>query len=308
MNPRVFAFTLVLVALALGLAVAVRFSNLRQTAALPLDVPPVVSPTSTPNVPAKPKPIEFRSADKVTTVVVDSEDMYGASFLVGNPFQIHGTSTAFESTLSWKLMDAGGETVGQGYTMIASPDVGIPGPYEITGFIDTPPKTQSGVLMVYEASAKDGSPIHVVTIPVEFSFTAAKGCAYPVMVAFGNTKKDPAMLDCSKTTEVTRTVCADASSAVAVAVHELLKGPTAQEKTSGSVTGLPEGVRDPSIRMNGSDVALDFDQSLEIGVAGSCRVTAIRAQIEDTVSANRKMQGGNVTISILGRTEDILQP
>src|SRR5690349_3760735 len=174
MNPRVFAFTLVLVALALGLAVAVRFSNLQQTAAPPLDVPPVVSSTSTPNVPVKPKPIEFKSADKVTTVVVDGEDMRAANFVVGNPFQVHGTSTAFESTLSWKLMDAGGETVGEGYTMIASPDVGVPGPYEITGFIDTSPKTQTGVLMVYESSAKDGSPIHVVTIPVEFLFTAAK--------------------------------------------------------------------------------------------------------------------------------------
>ena len=51
---------------------------------------------------------------------------------------------------------------------------------------------------------------------------------------------------------------------------------------------------------------VDFDKTLEQGVGGSCRVTAIRAQIEKTLQ--QFLEIDEVVISIDGRAGDILQP
>jgi len=51
---------------------------------------------------------------------------------------------------------------------------------------------------------------------------------------------------------------------------------------------------------------VDFDQVLENAVGGSCRVTAIRAQINETLKQFSTVK--EVIISVNGRTEDILQP
>ncbi|MFP3868831.1 MAG: GerMN domain-containing protein [Desulfobacteraceae bacterium] len=50
----------------------------------------------------------------------------------------------------------------------------------------------------------------------------------------------------------------------------------------------------------------DFDQTLEYRVAGSCRVQAIRAQIEHTLRQFPTVT--EVVISINGKTEEILEP
>ena len=51
---------------------------------------------------------------------------------------------------------------------------------------------------------------------------------------------------------------------------------------------------------------VDFDEQLEFQVGGSCRVSAIRAQIIQTIKQFSTVK--DVIISINGRTEDILQP
>jgi len=50
----------------------------------------------------------------------------------------------------------------------------------------------------------------------------------------------------------------------------------------------------------------DFDEQLEFQVGGSCRVSAIRAEITQTLKQFSTVK--EVVISIDGRTEDILQP
>jgi len=90
------------------------------------------------------------------------------------------------------------------------------------------------------------------------------------------------------------------------AIEELLKGPTEEEIAEGYFTSLPEGVRLNRISIGDGEAQVDFSSNLEEQVGGSCRVTAIRAQITETLkqfpSVNR------VIISINERTEDILQP
>ena len=50
----------------------------------------------------------------------------------------------------------------------------------------------------------------------------------------------------------------------------------------------------------------DFSKELEEGVAGSCRVQAIRAEIHETLRQFPSVE--RVIISIDGKNEDVLQP
>ncbi|MDP3995631.1 MAG: GerMN domain-containing protein, partial [bacterium] len=51
---------------------------------------------------------------------------------------------------------------------------------------------------------------------------------------------------------------------------------------------------------------VEFDEQLEFQVGGSCRVSAIRAQISETLKQFLSVE--EVVISINGRMEDVLQP
>jgi len=260
----------------------------------PTSTPAVQSPstvTSTPDA----RQTEYVSADGVTHVTLSTVKLM-------NPFTFSGTTTAFENQANWKLTQKGGKVLGQGYFYVHSPDVGIPGPFSVTGFYDALPTNASGTLMIYEASAKDGAPIHGVSIPVQLDMTTSTVKAF-----FGNAKNGSSV-DCSKVFGLTHTVVA--GDLTAVAMHELLKGPTPYEKSKGYSSALPEGVDQPKFTTGeGNGIAVDFDETLQQGVAGSCRVSAIRSQIEQTVLTAVVQEGiQRVRIYVNGNFEDILQP
>lgn len=77
---------------------------------------------------------------------------------------VRGIARVFEATVSWRLIDAQGQEKKSGFVTaaIGGPDWGyfsfdIPKEYQQAGMI----------LQVYESSAKDGTPINVIEIPVE---------------------------------------------------------------------------------------------------------------------------------------------
>lgn len=77
---------------------------------------------------------------------------------------VTGTGIAFESTINWRI-ESEGKSVLTGYSMADAPDVGQPGLFTIT----TDAAKWSGKtvdLVIYEASAKDGTDTHVLRIPV----------------------------------------------------------------------------------------------------------------------------------------------
>ncbi len=90
------------------------------------------------------------------------------------------------------------------------------------------------------------------------------------------------------------------------AILELLEGPTFLEKHNGFYTSINPGITLNRIAIVNGEAEVDFSEQLDIGVAGSCRVTHIRTQITETL--NQFPSVNKVTISINGRTEDILQP
>lgn len=89
-------------------------------------------------------------------------------------------------------------------------------------------------------------------------------------------------------------------------LEELLKGPTEAEKNSGYFTSINPDVKIQKFSIEDGVAKVDFDKQLEFQMGGSCRVSAIRAQITQTLKQFSEIK--DVIISIDGRTEDILQP
>ena len=124
-----------------------------------------------------------------------------------------------------------------------------------------------------------------------------------VRAYFSNSQMDPEY-SCYKVFQVERIVPYTTGVGRA-ALTELLKGPTEEEKDRGFSTSLPTGVSIQSLTIQKGVAKVDFNDALD-GVGGSCRVSAIRSQIAETLKQFPTVQ--KVVISVDGRTEDVLQP
>lgn len=83
---------------------------------------------------------------------------------VANPVTVTGTADVFEGTVSVRVLDATGHEIATAFTT-ASCGTGCRGDYRLA--VGYPVTTaQRGTIEVYEVSAKDGSRLHVVTVPV----------------------------------------------------------------------------------------------------------------------------------------------
>ena len=86
---------------------------------------------------------------------------------VAGPFRLLGTSNTFEATFMFQLRDASGNELASGFGTATSGS-GERGTFdhEVTFSAGS---AGAGVLKMWEASAEDGSEIHVVEIPVQIS-------------------------------------------------------------------------------------------------------------------------------------------
>ena len=91
---------------------------------------------------------------------------------VGRSFIVQGEARVFENVVSYRVKNQkNGNIIVQGNTMANSPDTGQFGDYTITVTIPEDYVLATNdiiVLEVYQASAKDGSDIDKVTIPLIF--------------------------------------------------------------------------------------------------------------------------------------------
>lgn len=86
--------------------------------------------------------------------------------VISSPVKISGSARVFEAVVSYRLRDANGTVIAQGNTMASE---GAPGRGDFSGelaFKVNGPGT--GQIEVFEASAKDGSDINKVIIPVQW--------------------------------------------------------------------------------------------------------------------------------------------
>ena len=83
---------------------------------------------------------------------------------VKSPLHATGTANTFEATFQYDLRDPGGKLL-KTHFVTATSGTGTRGTFDFSVPF-TSPSAGTGKLVVYELSAKDGSRIHQVEIPV----------------------------------------------------------------------------------------------------------------------------------------------
>ncbi|MEU9739407.1 Gmad2 immunoglobulin-like domain-containing protein [Micromonospora chersina] len=86
---------------------------------------------------------------------------------VGSPVTVTGTADVYEATVSVRILDAAGQEIGTTFTT-ASCGSGCRGGYRVDVRYRRP-AAGPGTIEVYEVSARDGSRINVVRIPVQMA-------------------------------------------------------------------------------------------------------------------------------------------
>ncbi|OGZ33329.1 MAG: hypothetical protein A2174_00600 [Candidatus Portnoybacteria bacterium RBG_13_41_18] len=225
--------------------------------------------------------------------------------IVTSPLTVEGKARGgnwfFEASAALRLLDANGNEIAISNIM-ATTDWMTTDYIEFKGQIRfISPANESGTL-VFKNDNPSGLPQNDKEFRVPIRFNASQ--TMRVKVFFNNNNLDP-QISCNLVFPVDREV--PKTQAVArAALEELLIGPTFKEQNSGYITSINSGVKIQSLTIENGVARVDFDEQIEFQVGGSCRVTAIRAQITQTLKQFPTVT--SVVISINGRTEDILQP
>ncbi|EKD23954.1 MAG: hypothetical protein ACD_81C00138G0008 [uncultured bacterium] len=206
----------------------------------------------------------------------------------------------FEAVFGVEIIDANRKLLGKHY-VTATEDwmseslVPFKGEFEFKK-----PTTKTGFL-IFRNDNPSGLKEHEKSfeVPVNFELSSIK-----INVFFNNSKLDPAFL-CDKVFPSTREIPWTEGIGRA-AIEELLKGPMEAEKAADYFTNINPNVRINTLTIENGVAYIDFSEELDKAVGGSCRVTAIRAQITETLKQFPSVK--EVVIAINGRTEDILQP
>jgi spore germination protein GerM len=155
----------------------------------------------------------------------------------------------------------------------------------------------------------------VICATVWFAFVKIFGSSTPnsvsafewekqVKVYFGNSKMGSDE-DCSKVFPLARTIL-NAETFGPGALEVLLKGVTPKEKQIGYFTSINDKVLVQKFEIKNRVAYIDFNSRFSEKVAGSCKVTAIKSQIEKTLTSLPDIS--SVIISVNGQTKGILEP
>jgi hypothetical protein len=211
-----------------------------------------------------------KSKNIIVSSLIDQQEL-------GNPFIILGRGRAFENVINWRIRDGHRTILAQGSVMTNAQDAGLYGSFRVRAFFSDLPTTDTGTAEVYTLSPKDGSEQDMVSIPVTFLKDRLAVKAF-----FANVLKDPNVEHCDVVYPVSRRIVKTQNTAEA-ALLELLKGPTAQEQSSGSRTTIVPGTVLRSVRIADHVATADFSNDLVYGLGGSCRVQALISQITQTL-------------------------
>jgi len=219
---------------------------------------------------------------------------------VGLPIKVLGEVRTFENGYVVRIKDAKGNILREESGTALNGDAGQFNLFQSE--INYPlPTTSAGTIEVFDYSAKDGSEIDKVTIPIKFGLTNYTN----IKIYFTNNIDNPNSKDCQAVSSVSRRVSQDKDIA-ANAIKELLLGPTTAEAAKGFYNSINTGVTLNSIKIDNGVATVDFNDVLQAGVSGSCQITAIRAQITQTLKQFPTVK--SVVISINGNSQGILQP
>lgn len=221
------------------------------------------------------------------------------SAAAGLPLRIVGEVRSQSGSLQYRLEDQDGFTLVSDTIPYASAGSGQYALFTTNVYYPKPLGT-GGTLRVFAISAQ-GREQEAITVPLSFVPTAS----VEVKAFFGNTERDPMSLVCGVAYPVARRV-PESEDLLHAALRELLHGPTLLEQRQKFFTSIPPNVDIRSVKIAEGRVSVDFSSALSRGVAGSCRVAAIRSQIERTLKQFSSVE--EVVISVEGETEEALQP
>lgn len=229
-----------------------------------------------------------------------------ADAAVSSPLALSGEARGtwyFEASFPVRMLDANGRELG--VTPVQAQSEWMTEDYvPFRGTIEFEmPATETGTL-VLEKDNPSGLPENAAEmyVPIRFSQTAE---AMVVKVFFGNSALDPETMDCGNVFGAERTIPKTQASARA-ALEELFAGPTRAEMAEGYFTSINSGVTIQRLVIENKIARADLSPRLDEDMGGSCRVTAIRSQIAETLKQFPTVD--DVVISIDGETNLILQP
>jgi hypothetical protein len=223
-------------------------------------------------------------------------------YVNANGFRITGLARTFENNVVYRVTDlASNKVLAHGYGT-ATGEMGKFSPYTI----DVKPNTAGvqfptrAIVEVFENSAKDGSEINKVQIPVRMDIGADEPNA--VEVFFSNSKRG-SNYNCELVFSVPRSI-PQTQALATIALQRLLAGPTAEERAQGYESQIPSGTKLNKVAVAGGVARADFSSEMNTA-AGSCRVGAIRSQIERTLKQFSTVKSVVITVNGKG---DVLQP
>lgn len=230
---------------------------------------------------------------------------------ISSPLLIEGEARGnwyFEANFPVKLLDGEGHEIAAGIVQAQGDwmtEAFVPF-YDIIQFAVA---TSTNGTLVFIKDNPSGLPENSdelrIPVKIPYPFQDAGPDAMTVKVFLNNSKMDPEF-SCNKVFPVERKI-AKTQAPGRAALELLLSGAiTVEEKNAGFHTSIPPGVQIQKLTIENGTAKVDFNEALEFQVGGSCWVSAIRAQITETLKQFPTVQ--NVIISINGRTEDILQP
>ena len=255
--------------------------------------------------PLAPMPSSGCGSPQATPTSLPAKNILVSSPLAGVelslPFEIEGRARVFESTVNFKIKDKDDNVLYEGIGMAQSPDAGQFGLFnkEIS-YLYQKPASPDVTLEVFELSAKDGSVINLVSVPVKLNAADAR----TVKIFYLNSNLDPEN-SCEKVFPVER-IISQSGSLIENTLKALFGEMNPADVEKGYDTVINPGVFVQSWSLKDDVARVDFNDALEAGGGGSCRVAAIRHQIIETLKQFSSVK--EVIISINGRTEDILQP
>jgi len=219
---------------------------------------------------------------------------------VGFPLLIEGKASTFESTVNFRIRDADNSILLEHFTTAETEVLGELAPFHAE--VSYPePKGSSGFVEVFEASAEDGSDVSLVRIPVFFRPVNTQ----EVRIYFSNSREDPETLHCDVTYPTPRRIKSE-EDPMRGAILELLEGPMGSEQQQGFFTSINPGVTLLDFTFVDGVATANFSTQMQFELGGSCRVSAIRSQITETL---KQFPGvTEVVIAVEGESEGVLQP
>lgn len=219
---------------------------------------------------------------------------------VRSPLVVKGEAAGwyFEASFPVKLISPSGKVLAQAPAQAQ-------GDWMTTNFVPFEARlefisTEEGMgKLVLEKDNPSGLPQYDESVEVLVKFTKTETMSVKAFFS-------PADIgdNCSLVSAVTRTVPKTLATAQA-AIKELLKGPTATETATGFTTNIPEGVILKGLEIKDGTAYVDFSDGMS---GGSCRTTAIGAQITQTLKQFPTIKNVVISAKTSSDPDNVLQP